>query len=97
MPGELPSKISLQPVSVLSDGGSHEGQLVFSGADLVAVFARVSAEENAGSRSPTGGWFLEPGFGPCSILMATRPSVFPTLDEAVAWVQERLETGLPSA
>jgi len=97
MPGQLTSNLSLQPVSVLSDGGGHEGQLVFSGADLVAVFARVSAEENAGSRSQIGGWFLEAGFGPCSILMTTRPPVFPTLDEAVAWVQERLETGLPSA
>jgi hypothetical protein len=93
----MSSNISLQPVSVLSDGGGHEGQLVFTGADLVAVFAKVSAEENAGSRSQAGGWFLEAGFGPCSILMTTRPPVFPTLDEAIAWVRERLAANSPSA
>lgn len=88
--------ILLQPISVMSDGGSHEGQLVFSGSDLVAVFSRVTAEENAGSRSRGGGWFLEAGFGPCSILMTIRPPVFPTLAEAIGWVRERLESGLPS-
>ncbi len=97
MPEQSASEIRLQPVSVLSDGGSHEGRLVFSGADLVAVFAKVSAEENAGSLRQTGGWFLEAGFGPCSILMTRRPSVFPGLEEAVAWVRERLESGLPSS
>ncbi|MCG7392812.1 hypothetical protein MHY87_07835 [Microvirga sp. ACRRW] len=89
--------ISLQPVSVLSDGGPHEGRLVFSGADLVAVLAKVTAAETAGGQGGNGGWFLEAGFGPCSILMTTRPRVFPTLDEAITWVRERLETGLPSA
>lgn len=97
MPESYDLNITLQPVSVMSDGGSHEGRLVFSGSDLVAVFAMVSAEENAGSRRQSGGWFLEAGFGPCSILMTTSPSVFPTLDEAVAWVRERLESGLPSS
>ncbi|PVE24760.1 hypothetical protein DC522_09080 [Microvirga sp. KLBC 81] len=97
MPEQSTPNISLQPVSVMSDGGSHEGRLVFSGSDLVAVLAKVTAEENAGSRSRTGGWFLEAGFGPCSILMTTRPSVFPTLDEAVVWVRERLGSGLASS
>ncbi|WP_445502667.1 hypothetical protein [Microvirga sp. G4-2] len=91
------ANISLQPVSVMSDGGSHEGRLVFSGADLVAVFAQVSAEENAGGRNGAGGWFLEAGFGRCSILMTHQPPVFPTLDEAIAWVRGRLESGLASS
>jgi hypothetical protein len=94
MTGQSTPDISLQPVSVLSDGGSHEGRLVFAGTDLVAVLTMVSAEENAGG---SGGWFLEAGFGPCSILMATSPSVFPTLDEAIAWVRGQLETGLGSS
>jgi hypothetical protein len=88
--------INLQPVSVRSDGGSHEGRLVFSGADLVAVFAKVSAEETAGGRDEAGGWFLEAGFGPCGTLMTLSPHVFPTLEEAMVWVHERLESGLPS-
>lgn len=97
MPEPSTPNISLQPVSVMSDGGGHEGRLVFSGSDLVAVFARISAEENAGGRNGTGGWFLEAGFGPCGILMTHRPPVFPTLDEAISWVRERLESGLASS
>jgi hypothetical protein len=96
MPGMTDPNLILQSVSVLSDGGSHEGRLVFSGTDLVAVLARVSAEETAGGRSGNGGWFLEAGFGPCGILMTPSPSVFPTLEEAVEWVRERLVSGLPS-
>lgn len=97
MPGPSAPNLRLEPVSVLSDGGGHEGRLVFSDDDLVAVFAKVSEEENAGSPRCTGGWFLEAGFGPCSILMTSRTSVFPTLDEALAWVRERLDTGLSSS
>jgi hypothetical protein len=87
--------IRLQPISVMSDGGGHEGYLVFWGADLVAVFSRVTAEENAGD-SRAGGWFLEAGFGPCSILMTVEPPVFPDLEEAMAWVRERMDSRLPS-
>ena len=97
MPGQSTPNISLQPVSVMSDGGSHEGRLVFSGSALVAVFSKISAEENAGGRSGRGGWFLEAGFGPCGILMTHQPPVFPTLEEAIAWVRERLESGLASS
>jgi hypothetical protein len=93
MPEEQTPAISHQPVSVRSDGGSHEGRLVFSGSDLVAVFARVTAEESAGSRSQDGGWFLEAGFGPCGSLMSVRPPVFASLDDAVAWVRRRLAAG----
>ncbi|WP_243369185.1 hypothetical protein [Microvirga solisilvae] len=89
--------ITLQPISVLSDGGSHEGRLVFSGNDLVAVLTRVSAEETAGGHNGNGGWFLEAGFGPCSILMTPSQPVFPTLEKAVEWVRERLASDLPSA
>lgn len=86
--------ISVQTMPVLSDGGSHEGRLILSGPDLVAVFSRVTAEENAAGDTGTGGWFLEAGFGPCSILMTTSPPVFQTLEEGIVWVQERLEAGL---
>jgi len=50
----------------MSDGGSHEGRLVLSGVDLVAVLAKVSAEENAGSRGQSDGWFLEAGSNPAA-------------------------------
>lgn len=86
--------LTVQTMSVMSDGGSHEGRLILSGEDLVAVFSRVSAEENAAGETGTGGWFLEAGFGPCSILMTTNPPVFRTLEEAIGWVQERLKARL---
>lgn len=86
--------ISLQDISVRSDGGSHEGRLVFSDGDLVAVLSKVSAEETPGGGMQTGGWFLEAGFGPCSILMTVSPAVFPTLDHATTWVREQVENPL---
>lgn len=90
-----PPEITLQAISVRSDGGSHEGRLVFVNGDLLAVFTRITAEENAPGSKP--GWFLEAGFGPCSSLMAVQPPVFASLDEAVAWVRGRLQAGLSSS
>jgi hypothetical protein len=86
--------ITVQTMSVRCDGGSHEGRLILADQDLVAVFSRVTAEENAAGDTGTGGWFLEAGFGPCSILMTTSPPVFQTLEEGIVWVQERLEARL---
>jgi hypothetical protein len=42
--------ITLQPIPVLADGGSHEGQLILADGQLVAVFVRVTPEETAGRR-----------------------------------------------
>jgi hypothetical protein len=95
--GRTMPDVTLQPVSVMSDGGSHEGRLVFADADLVAVFARVSAEETAGNGRQAGGWFLEAGFGPCGALMTVTPPVFPTLEDAAQWVRARLGAGLSAS
>jgi len=89
--------ITLQPISVLSDGGSHEGRLVLADGDLVAVFVRLSAEETMGGAPHAGDWFLEAGFGPCGNLMTASQPAFATLEDAVVWVHERLDSGiLPS-
>jgi hypothetical protein len=85
--------ITLQPMPVLVDGGSHDGRLVLADGSLVAVFARVSSAETAGGEGRPGDWFLEAGFGPCGDLMSVRPPVFATLDEAVDWVRATLATG----
>ena len=95
--GRTMPDVTLQPVSVMSDGGSHEGRLVFADADLVAVFARVSAEETAGNGRRAGGWFLEAGFGPCGALMTVTPPVFLTLEDAAQWVRARLGAGLSAS
>ena len=84
--------ITLQPMPVMIDGGSHEGRLVLAGGSLVAVFARVTAEETAGGQGQAEGWYLEAGFGPCGDVTSVTPPVFAAVDEAVAWVRSRLET-----
>ncbi len=89
--------ITMQSVSVLIDGGPHEGRLAFADADLVAVLVRVTAEEASGGDAQAGNWFLEAGFGPCGTLMTSSHPVFTSLEEAGEWVRDRLETGLPSA
>jgi len=73
----------------MTDGGSQEGRLVLSHGRLVAVFVKVTLEEIAGGDHAEG-WFLEAGFGPCGSLVTVRPPVFPSLDEATRWVQQRL-------
>jgi hypothetical protein len=85
--------ITLQPMPVLVDGGSHDGRLVLADGSLVAVFARVTPSETAGGEGRAGDWFLEAGFGPCGDLMSVRPPVFATLDEAVDWVRATLTAG----
>ena len=58
--------ITVRPVPVRSDGGSHEGKLILSGQDLVAVFTQVTAEENGEGATGSGGWFLEAGSAPAA-------------------------------
>lgn len=87
-------EITLQPISVLTDGGGHEGHLVLADGHLVAVVSRVTAEETLDEQEQGEGWFLEAGFGPCGLLMSVTPPVFVDLEQAVAWVSGRLEAGL---
>ena len=87
------SEITLQSVSVMTDGGGHEGHLVLAAGHLVAVLSRVTAEETLGEREQIEGWFLEAGFGPCGPLMSVTPPVFTDLEEALAWVRTKLEAG----
>jgi hypothetical protein len=86
-------EITLQPISVMADGGAHEGLLVLAANQLVAVLSRVTAEETLGEREQVEGWFLEAGFGPCGPLMSVTPPVFADVEEAIAWVRARLNAG----
>ncbi len=87
-------EITLQPISVMADGGAHAAQLVLADNQLVAVLSHVTAAETLGGRGQADGWFLEAGFGPCGPLMSVTPPVFADVDEAVAWVRMRLDAGL---
>ena len=86
-------EITLQSISVMADGGAHDGQLVLANNQLVAVLSRVTKEETAGGSGQPTGWFLEAGFGPCGSLMAVRPPVFESLDQALEWVRTTLADG----
>ena len=62
----------------------QEGYLVLSDGQLVAVLVRFADEMHL---DQLGKWFLEAGFGPCR---TTVPPVFADLDEAQAWVRQKL-------
>lgn len=76
-------------VDVLVDGGSSDGRLVMAQGKLAAVLVRVTAEE-VSDTATQGGWFLEAGFGPCGILKAPPPEIFPTEDDALRWIERQL-------
>jgi hypothetical protein len=77
--------ISFQPIPILIDGHDTQGQLVLAEGQLVAVVSRIDGETHA--PEVKGQWHLEAGFGPCQ---DSGGSVFRTLDEAGAWVGERI-------
>ena len=78
-------------IRVLSNAGSSEGCLVFSGERLAAVLVRVSQDDTGRS----DGWFLEAGFGPCSALFVPPPPIFSDLPQAEAWLREQIDAALP--
>jgi hypothetical protein len=76
--------LRLQPVQVGTGGSDTASQLVFSDGFLVAVLVQLSDEHE----EATGMWFLEAGFGPVDHPV---PPTFADLDEAQAWIAQRLE------
>jgi hypothetical protein len=79
---------------VLADGGTRDGLLVLNDGTLAAVVVRVLAEESGDGNE---GWYLEAGFGPCSILMTLPPQVFRTREQAIDWISRQLEEHPPHA
>ncbi|MBM6580608.1 hypothetical protein ILT44_10485 [Microvirga sp. BT689] len=86
-------EITLQPISVMTDGGGSDGHMILADGLLVAILSRVTEEQTLGGQAQVEGWFLEAGFGPCGVLMSVTPPVFADVDEAVVWVRARLEAG----
>jgi hypothetical protein len=87
------SDIVFQRIKVLTDGGAQEGRLALAEGQLVAVLIHVSKEETADNGAGRAGWYREAGFGPCSDLVAQQPAVFDDLDNAAAWIDERIKAG----
>ena len=73
----------LQPVQVATGSTDTESHLVFANDFLVAVLVRLSDEHEADA----GRWCLEAGFGPID---DPRPPTFADVDEAKAWIANRL-------
>lgn len=81
------------PVEVLTDGGSTGGLLVMAGGKLAAVLIHVRADET-GEDEGTDGWYVEAGFGPCSILVTLPPQVFADEQAALNWVAHQIDEHL---
>ncbi|MDR7036671.1 MULTISPECIES: hypothetical protein [Methylobacterium] len=75
--------IQVQPVRVETDSSDEAGELVFADGRLVAVLVQLSDEHEA----EAGMWFLEAGFGRLQTPDAPK---FADLDEARAWIEQRL-------
>ena len=67
-----------------SNSQDREGQLVLVDGELVGVLVRLAVDVHGLER---GNWYLEGGFGP---FMGRTPRTFACLDEALAWVLDRL-------
>ena len=77
--------ITFQAIPILIDGHDTQGQLVLFDHQLVAVLARLDGD--AHDPKMKSWWNLEAGFGPCE---AKGDNLFKTLDEAGAWVRQRI-------
>ena len=77
--------ITFQAIPILIDGHDTQGQLVLFDEQLVAVLARLDGD--AHDPAMKSWWNLEAGFGPCQ---AIGDNLFKTLDEAGAWVRQRI-------
>lgn len=75
--------ITLQPVRVATGSADEEGCLVFADARLIALLVRLSEQHE----NFAGHWFLEAGFGR---LDGTEHPIFPDIEAATVWLDERL-------
>jgi hypothetical protein len=75
--------LHLQPVHVGTGSQDTESHLVFADGFLVAVLVHLSVDHG----TDAGKWFMEAGFGRVD---HPNPPLFENLDEAQAWIEERL-------
>lgn len=83
-PTPMPPALTYRPVRVATGSDDEDGRLVLADGRLVAVLVHLAGEEHEELR---GGWFLEAGFGSCAV---PAPDVFPTIEDAEAWIGEQL-------
>jgi hypothetical protein len=79
-----PPNIRTVSICVATGSADKEGTLVLADGQLLAVLVHLADEIHGDDR---GAWFLEAGFGN----LAGLACLFPTLEEAVEWICQRLE------
>ena len=75
--------LHLQPVRIATGSRDEESELVFADDHLVAVLVRLSEDHE----DEADLWFLEAGFGRVD---HPHPPKFADLEEAQAWIADRL-------
>jgi hypothetical protein len=78
-------EVTWQPIRVETGSSEEDGRLVLVDGKLVAVLVRLSDEHPQPELH--GHWFVEAGCGP----IFERHEVFPTFEDAVAWVRQTVE------
>lgn len=76
-------EIAFQVTRIFVDDSARTGRSAFSGGTLIGVLIPVSGDEQG--EDGFGGWYLEAGFGPCSLMTVGPPPIFADLGEAAAW------------
>lgn len=84
----LTDDIEFHIIRIFVDHGSRTGRSAYSGGTLVGILIPVTAEEEG--ESGLGGWYLEAGFGPCSLMTVGPPPIFTNLGEAATWFSDNL-------
>ncbi len=68
----------------------EEGALLLLGRELLAMVVWLAPDLYANDLEIAGKWSLELGFGACAFRKQT--ILFNTLDEAVAWASQRIQS-----
>lgn len=82
-PAAQAGEVGFHIVRLFVDDSARTGRSVYSGGALIGLLIPVTAEERGDGG--VGGWYLEAGFGPCSLMNVGKPPIFADLDEAAAW------------
>jgi hypothetical protein len=76
-------------VATTKHGKAEEGLLIFADGVLVAILTRLSGSLGRDGAALRGRWFLEAGFGPCSVIPGDE-QVFDSPDVGQDWVRRRI-------
>ncbi|TGD96399.1 hypothetical protein [Methylobacterium nonmethylotrophicum] len=88
----MSARITLDPVRVDTGSADTEGRLAYRDGRLIGVLTQLDPELH-GELGVGRHWYLEAGFG--YVAGGPRPPIFPTLDQARAWLDSRMAEVAP--